>query len=109
MTSLFACYYRCRFLVLRFRIKSVCEAQVQIVVNIVCGVFLALVSGVVASVPDVLVEDVVGKQAQTAFVFAEAVADRRHRHEFVSVHRRCGVARPVVVRQLHEELERCNL
>ena len=41
-------------------------------VNIVCGVLLALVSGVIASVPDVLVEDVVGKQAQTAFVFAEA-------------------------------------
>lgn len=66
-------------------------------VYIVCGVFLTLEGRVFAFVPDVLVEDVVGKQAQHTLVLAEAVADGCHRLELVSVHSRCGVARTVVV------------
>ena len=62
-----------------------------------------------AFVPDVLVEDVVGKQAQHTLVIAEAPADRRHRLELVSVHSRCGIARTIVVRQLHEHLERSEM
>ena len=40
--SLSSTAYCCRFAILCLRIESVSEAQIQIVVNIVCGVLLAL-------------------------------------------------------------------
>ena len=40
--SLSSTAYCCRFAILCLRVDSVSEAQIQIVVNIVCGVLLAL-------------------------------------------------------------------
>ena len=40
--SLSSTAYCCRFAILCLRVESVSEAQIQIVVNIVCGVLLAL-------------------------------------------------------------------
>ena len=40
--SLSSTVYCCRFAILCLRVESVSEAQIQIVVNVVCGVLLAL-------------------------------------------------------------------
>ena len=73
--------------------------------HVVCRSFGALECRVVVVVPDIIVEDIVYKQRQSAFIFAETVADACHRHQFVSVHLGCGIALAEIVGQTYVHFE----
>ena len=72
---------------------------------VVCRRFGALECRVVVVVPNIIVEDIVYKQRQSAFIFAETVADACHRHQFVSVHLGCCIALAEVVGQTYVHFE----